>query len=139
VTKVCEQGDADAIALPQVNAWQCHRLLLGLKCFYGDGLLKSLLFVLLLLTSMLPAKSVFAHSGGLNAQGCHAGSQPYHCHRPQRSSNNSAPATRNTSGDRDCADFRSWREAQDFYQSAGRGDPHRLDADNDGIACESLR
>ena len=24
-----------------------------------------------------------AHSGGLNAQGCHAGSQPYHCHRPQ--------------------------------------------------------
>ena len=22
-----------------------------------------------------------AHSGGLNAQGCHAGSQPYHCHR----------------------------------------------------------
>ena len=21
-----------------------------------------------------------AHSGGLNAQGCHAGSQPYHCH-----------------------------------------------------------
>lgn len=24
-----------------------------------------------------------AHSGGLNRQGCHAGSQPYHCHRPQ--------------------------------------------------------
>jgi hypothetical protein len=24
-----------------------------------------------------------AHSGGLNAQGCHAGSQPYHCHRAQ--------------------------------------------------------
>lgn len=22
-----------------------------------------------------------AHSGGLNSQGCHAGSQPYHCHR----------------------------------------------------------
>ena len=22
-----------------------------------------------------------AHSGGLNKQGCHAGSQPYHCHR----------------------------------------------------------
>jgi hypothetical protein len=21
-----------------------------------------------------------AHSGGTNAQGCHAGSQPYHCH-----------------------------------------------------------
>jgi endonuclease YncB( thermonuclease family) len=24
-----------------------------------------------------------AHSGGLNRQGCHAGSQPYHCHRAQ--------------------------------------------------------
>ena len=24
-----------------------------------------------------------AHSGGLAAKGCHAGSQPYHCHRPQ--------------------------------------------------------
>lgn len=23
----------------------------------------------------------FAHSGGLDANGCHAGSQPYHCHR----------------------------------------------------------
>ena len=23
---------------------------------------------------------VFAHSGGTNADGCHAGSQPYHCH-----------------------------------------------------------
>lgn len=41
--------------------------------------------------------------------------------------------------DRDCSDFRSWREAQDFYESQGPGDPHRLDADNDGIACESLR
>ena len=25
--------------------------------------------------------SVPAHSGGLNAQGCHGGSRPYHCHR----------------------------------------------------------
>lgn len=24
---------------------------------------------------------VLAHSGGLNSQGCHAGSRPYHCHR----------------------------------------------------------
>ena len=24
-----------------------------------------------------------AHSGGLNKQGCHAGSKPYHCHRAQ--------------------------------------------------------
>ena len=29
------------------------------------------------------AAQVAAHSGGLNKQGCHAGSQPYHCHRAQ--------------------------------------------------------
>ena len=26
---------------------------------------------------------VHAHSGGLNGDGCHAGSRPYHCHRAQ--------------------------------------------------------
>lgn len=41
--------------------------------------------------------------------------------------------------DMDCSDFGSWSEAQAFYESSGRGDPHRLDADNDGIACEALR
>lgn len=43
--------------------------------------------------------------------------------------------------DRDCSDFRSWRAAQKFYKRHGgpRRDPHRLDADRDGIACESLR
>ena len=25
----------------------------------------------------------FSHSGGLNSSGCHSGSKPYHCHRPQ--------------------------------------------------------
>lgn len=40
--------------------------------------------------------------------------------------------------DLDCSDFSSWREAQDFYEANGPGDPHRLDADNDGIACERL-
>tara|TARA_R110002051_G_scaffold256524_1_gene315619 strand:- start:1239 stop:1445 length:207 start_codon:yes stop_codon:yes gene_type:complete len=42
-------------------------------------------------------------------------------------------------GDRDCSDFRSWQEAQAFYEANRPGDPHRLDADNDGIACETLR
>jgi len=27
------------------------------------------------------ANQAVAHSGGLNKQGCHAGSKPYHCHR----------------------------------------------------------
>ena len=26
-----------------------------------------------------------AHSGGLDKQGCHAGSKPYHCHKAQKS------------------------------------------------------
>lgn len=41
--------------------------------------------------------------------------------------------------DLDCSDFGSWREAQDFYEQSGPGDPHGLDGDNDGIACEGLR
>ncbi len=41
-------------------------------------------------------------------------------------------------GDLDCKDFSSWREAQAFYESQGPGDPHDLDRDRDGIACESL-
>jgi endonuclease YncB( thermonuclease family) len=39
--------------------------------------------------------------------------------------------------DRDCSDFDSQAEAQDFYENAGPGDPHRLDADDDGRACDS--
>ena len=40
--------------------------------------------------------------------------------------------------DRDCGDFSSQSEAQAFYEAAGAGDPHRLDGDDDGVACESL-
>lgn len=49
-----------------------------------------------------------------------------------------APAS---AGDKDCSDFSSWRQAQNFYKKHGgpRYDPHRLDADRDGIACEDLR
>ena len=49
-----------------------------------------------------------------------------------------APAS---AADKDCSDFNSWRQAQNFYKKHGgpRYDPHRLDADRDGIACEDLR
>jgi Spy/CpxP family protein refolding chaperone len=49
-----------------------------------------------------------------------------------------APAT---AADKDCSDFSSWRQAQKFYKKHGgpKYDPHRLDADHDGIACEDLR
>jgi micrococcal nuclease len=42
--------------------------------------------------------------------------------------------------DRDCKDFRTHAEAQAFFIAAGGPamDRHRLDADHDGIACETL-
>jgi excalibur calcium-binding domain-containing protein len=44
-------------------------------------------------------------------------------------------------GDKDCSDFSSWKAAQRFYKNHGgpKRDPHRLDGDRDGIACERLR
>ncbi len=42
--------------------------------------------------------------------------------------------------DRDCGDFKTQRQAQRFFRRAGgpREDPHRLDSDHDGKACEDL-
>jgi micrococcal nuclease len=40
-------------------------------------------------------------------------------------------------GDKDCKDFSSQEEAQAYFESRP-GDPDGLDADGDGIACESL-
>lgn len=42
--------------------------------------------------------------------------------------------------DRDCGDFSTQAAAQRFYVNNGgpQRDPHRLDADNDGKACDSL-
>lgn len=42
--------------------------------------------------------------------------------------------------DRDCPDFTSQRAAQEFFEASGgpTKDPHNLDRDGDGKACESL-
>lgn len=40
--------------------------------------------------------------------------------------------------DKDCSDFSTQKEAQRFFESQGSGDPHKLDRDNDGVACEIL-
>jgi len=42
-------------------------------------------------------------------------------------------------GDKDCRDFSSHAQAQAFFEAQGAGDPHRLDGDGDGVACERLR
>ena len=42
--------------------------------------------------------------------------------------------------DKDCSDFKTQRQAQKFLKKHGgskKRDPHRLDADHDGIACET--
>jgi hypothetical protein len=47
------------------------------------------------------------------------------------------PTTPTTQGDLDCADFATQEEAQAVY-NADTSDPNGLDADDDGIACETL-
>lgn len=49
------------------------------------------------------------------------------------------PAHQRLGGDRDCGDFNTQAAAQNFFLDHGgpNNDPHRLDADGDGIACES--
>lgn len=49
---------------------------------------------------------------------------------------NSLPAC--VSSDCDCGDFATWEQAQAVL-NASPDDPHRLDGDDDGVACESLR
>lgn len=45
-----------------------------------------------------------------------------------------------TTQDKDCSDFSSQKEAQTFFIAQGGPgeDPHRLDGNGDGVACESL-
>ena len=44
-----------------------------------------------------------------------------------------------SAADKDCSDFGSQRAAQLFFLRHGgpQSDPHRLDAEGDGVACES--
>ena len=51
-------------------------------------LIASVMF-LFLLVSVEPA---FSHSGGTDSSGCHAGSQPYHCHNEDDDDNGCAIA-----------------------------------------------
>lgn len=101
----------------------------------------------LMLLLILPL-TTFAHSGGTDAKGCHTNRKTgeYHCHTPKkapvRAPAQAAPK-KFVGGfvDKDCKDFRTQREAQDFFTREGgpKSDPHRLDADKDGKACEELR
>ena len=58
---------------------------------------------------------------------------------PAVSTPTAVPASE-TFEDRNCSDFSTWSEAQSFFESEGgpASDPHRLDGDGDGVACQSL-
>ncbi len=47
---------------------------------------------------------------------------------------------RKSGGDKDCKHFSTQKKAQKFFKKNGgpNQDPHGLDGDGDGIACESL-
>ena len=51
------------------------------------------------------------------------------------------PSTTAMAADKDCSDFCACRQVLNFYKRHGgpKRDPHHLDGDHDGIACESLR
>ncbi len=52
---------------------------------------------------------------------------------------NDDPTTTRGGSDKDCGDFSSHSEAQDFFESNNPdSDPHNLDRDGDGYACETL-
>jgi hypothetical protein len=86
---------------------------------------------------------VAAHPGGLDRQGGHRALNGYHCHKQEKGCGSGTrertiprPTVGRRIGDQDCADFANSCEAQKFFESQWPGDPHRLDRDNDGLACE---
>jgi len=92
--------------------------------------------------------AVFAHSGKTNAKGCHTNTSTgeYHCHQKvaKTVSKTVSKTQARTSAkplDKNCSDFQTKNEAQNFYIANGgpNTDLHRLDADRDGSACDELK
>ena len=94
--------------------------------------MKAFVRISFVVTALLLSEMAFAHSGGLDAKGCHTNSKTgdHHCHRavtpPQALA--SPPYYRN------CAAVRAAGKAPLMRGSPGYA-PH-LDRDDDGIACE---
>ncbi|MFT5797006.1 MAG: hypothetical protein ACI84R_001061 [Candidatus Azotimanducaceae bacterium] len=42
--------------------------------------IKNMKIIAVIAIALVTATSAFAHSGGTNSAGCHAGKKPYHCH-----------------------------------------------------------
>jgi hypothetical protein len=55
-----------------------------------------------------------------------------------RSSGGGSVGGESAASDKECSDFETQPRAQAFFEAHQPGDPHRLDGDGDGRACESL-
>ena len=106
--------------------------------------------IILLAVAMFNSSQAYAHSGGLNAQGCHNDRRTggYHCHRK----GNSGVSTYRTINNYPSVSprYQPRRTNEPYYYNCAharragvapirRGQPgyrRGLDADNDGIACE---
>jgi len=64
---------------------------------------------------------------------------PWEWRRGERPRAGAARAGATAGADRDCSDFSTWRQAQAFFERSGTGDPHGLDGDGDGVACEGMQ
>lgn len=104
-------------------------------------------FLLVVVLCSLPFTS-YAHPGKLNAEGCHNNKQTgqYECHKADKKKEKKstkkttkAVAKKGSKVTYNCSDFVTQKAAQDFFVKAGgpKKDPHRLDRDKDGVACES--
>jgi len=109
--------------------------------------MRRLALAILALAIVAPAIAA-AHSGGTNAQGCHTNSKTgdHHCHAKKELVKTVAKAEAKTvvkSGfvDKNCEHFATKAQAQAFFIQEGgpSKDPHKLDADKDGLACEALK
>lgn len=104
------------------------------------------LFVLVALIASSAPTELAAHTGGLDASGCHTNRKTgdYHCHRSpstsvgRNDSSNNAARTAVSRPDsrtfKNCAEARAAGAAPVRRGEPGYG-PH-LDRDNDGIGCE---
>jgi len=98
-------------------------------------------FILAALLAIGFSEPALAHSGGLNAEGCHTNRKTgeYHCHRPQQarapSHKPAQPLGFSGSGAfANCAAARAAGAAPVRRGEAGYA-PH-LDRDGDGVGCE---
>ena len=103
--------------------------------------MRGILIILALPLSYAPPLSMpaQAHSGGLDAQGCHHNRKTgdYHCHRGSSASKpRSSQQSLSSSGQayRNCAEARAAGAAPVYAGDPGYG--VHLDRDRDGVGCE---